>query len=99
MREWRSGNVGAFQAHVESSILSSRTKSLQIDPNTTPNLNPQLGLLSTEGMRSVLNLVFLTAPDFLHPRWSAQSACNARCGGAVFPKEWMHGLLHQSTSP
>ena len=24
-REWRSGNVGAFQAHVESSILSSRT--------------------------------------------------------------------------
>lgn len=27
MREWRSGNVGAFQAHVESSILSSRTSS------------------------------------------------------------------------
>ena len=26
MREWRSGNVGAFQVHVESSILSSRTK-------------------------------------------------------------------------
>ncbi len=30
MREWRSGNVGAFQAHVESSILSSRTNSLSV---------------------------------------------------------------------
>lgn len=40
MREWRSGNVGAFQVHVESSILSSRTKL------TTPSIDSSmLGVL------------------------------------------------------
>ncbi len=36
MREWRSGNVGAFQVHVESSILSSRTKL------TTPSIDSSM---------------------------------------------------------